>query len=61
MVDDILKQLSPQFHKMYAKVGRPSISPQQLLRAQPLQILTPLPAREVGVCHDRAWKHRKRP
>ena len=34
MVDEILKQLSPQFHKMYAKVGRPSIPPEQLLRAQ---------------------------
>jgi Transposase domain (DUF772) len=38
-VDEILKQLSPQFHKMYAKVGRPSISPEQLLRAQLLQML----------------------
>src|ERR1700686_1974685 len=34
MVDEILKQLSPQFNKMYAKVGRPSIPPEQLLRAQ---------------------------
>ena len=32
MVDEILKQLSPQFSKMYAKVGRPSIPPEQLLR-----------------------------
>jgi transposase len=39
MVDDILKQLSPQFNKMYAKVGRPSIPPEQLLRAQLLQML----------------------
>src|ERR1700690_1432339 len=39
MVDEILKQLSPQFHKMYAKVGRPSIPPEQLLRAQLLQLL----------------------
>jgi transposase len=38
MVDEILKQLSPQFHKMYAKVGRPSIPPEQLLRAQLLQL-----------------------
>src|SRR5579883_1245115 len=37
MVDEILKQLSPQFNKMYAKVGRPSIPPEQLLRAQLLQ------------------------
>ena len=39
MVDEILKQLSPQFQKMYAKVGRPSIPPEQLLRAQLLQLL----------------------
>ncbi len=39
MVDEILKQLSPQFSKMYAKVGRPSIPPEQLLRAQLLQML----------------------
>jgi transposase len=38
MVDEILKQLSPQFDKMYAKVGRPSIPPEQLLRAQLLQL-----------------------
>jgi transposase len=39
MVDEILKHLSPQFDKMYAKVGRPSIPPEQLLRAQLLQML----------------------
>src|SRR6202051_487810 len=39
MVDEILKQLSPQFTKMYAKVGRPSIPPEKLLRAQLLQML----------------------
>jgi transposase len=39
MVDEILRQLSPQFSKMYAKVGRPSIPPEQLLRAQLLQML----------------------
>ena len=38
MVDEILKQLSSQFNKMYAKVGRPSIPPEQLLRAQLLQM-----------------------
>src|SRR6202162_4239225 len=39
MGDETLKQLSPQFNKMYAKVGRPSIPPEQLLRAQLLQML----------------------
>ena len=39
MVDEILKQLSLQFNKRFAKVGRPSIPPEQLLRAQLLQML----------------------
>ena len=39
MVDAVLKQLSPRFDTMYAKVGRPSIPPEQLLRAQLLQML----------------------
>jgi len=39
MVDEILKELSPQFNRMYSKVGRPSIPPEQLLRAQLLQML----------------------
>ena len=39
MVDEVLKQLSRRFDAMYAKVGRPSIPPEQLLRAQLLQLL----------------------
>jgi len=39
MVDEVLKQLSPRFDTMYARVGRPSIPPEQLLRAQLLQML----------------------
>jgi hypothetical protein len=39
VVDEILKQLSPQFNKMRAKVGRPSIPPEQWLLAQLLQLL----------------------
>jgi len=31
MVDEVLKQLSPQFNKMYAKLGRTSIPTEQLL------------------------------
>src|SRR5215470_15498205 len=38
MVDRILKELSLRFNKMYPKVGRPSIPPEQLLRAQLLQL-----------------------
>jgi len=39
MVDEVLIQLSPQFDTMYARVGRPSIAPEKLLRAQLLQML----------------------
>ncbi len=38
-VDEVLKQLSRRFDAMYARVGRPSIPPEQLLRAQLLQML----------------------
>ena len=34
MVDVVLSQLSRSFDTMYAKVGRPSIAPEKLLRAQ---------------------------
>src|ERR1700693_3086935 len=42
MVDKVLKvlkELSPEFNKMYSRVGRPSIPPEQLLRALLLQML----------------------
>src|SRR5260370_660622 len=39
MVDKVLQELSPEFDKMYSKVGRPSIPPEQLLRALLLQML----------------------
>lgn len=38
MVDAALNDLSSQFDAMYARVGRPSIPPEQLLRAQLLQM-----------------------
>ena len=38
-MDEILNQLSRQFDRMYARVGRPSIAPEKLLRAQVLQML----------------------
>ena len=38
MVDEILKEMSPRFSRLYAKVGRPSIAPERLLRALLLQI-----------------------
>ena len=39
MMDEVLTQLSPRFDRMYARVGRPSIAPEKLLRAQLLQML----------------------
>ena len=39
MLDEVLRELSPQFNRMYASEGRPSIAPEKLLRAQVLQML----------------------
>lgn len=39
MMDGLLKELSPRLSKLYAAVGRPSIPPEQLLRALLLQVL----------------------
>src|SRR5690349_3337573 len=38
LVDEILREMSREFDALYAKVGRPSIPPERLLRAQLLQI-----------------------
>ncbi len=46
MVDEVLAQLSAQFDAMYASVGRPSIAPEKLLRAQLLQML-------YSICSER--------
>ncbi len=37
LVDEVLQVLSPEFDRLYAKVGRPSIPPERLLRALLLQ------------------------
>jgi transposase len=39
MVDAVLAELSPPFQRLYARVGRPSIAPERLLRALLLQVL----------------------
>ena len=39
MVEVALSKMGPQFETMYAKAGRPSIPPEQLLRALLLQVL----------------------
>ena len=38
IVDEILKEMSPKFQKLYSDVGRPSIAPERLLRSLLLQI-----------------------
>ena len=42
LMDEVLRELSPRFEGLYARVGRPSIPPEQLLRAQLLQVLYPV-------------------
>jgi hypothetical protein len=39
LVDPVLVALSPRFQRLYARMGRPSIPPEQLLRALLLQVL----------------------
>src|SRR5258705_11947254 len=39
MTDEVFATLSPQFTKMYSAIGRPSIPPEQLLRALLIQSL----------------------
>jgi len=38
LVDEILKEMSAQFAKLYSEVGRPSIAPERLFRSLLLQI-----------------------
>jgi len=38
LVDEILRDMSHEFDGLYARVGRPSIPPERLLRAQLLQL-----------------------
>jgi transposase len=38
LVDDVLRDMSCEFDRLYAAVGRPSVPPERLLRAQLLQI-----------------------
>ena len=44
MVNRAMRGLEPTFQSMYASVGRPSIPPEQLLRALLLQILYSVPS-----------------
>jgi transposase len=44
MVDTALEKLSPEFSRMYSHTGRPSIPPEQLLKAMLLQVLYSIPS-----------------
>jgi transposase len=44
MTDDVLKSMSCRFAQLYSHTGRPSIPPEQLLRALLLQDSTPYAA-----------------
>ena len=37
LVDEALAELSPEFDRLYSRIGRPSIPPEKLLRALLLQ------------------------
>jgi len=39
MVDQVLVELSPEFDRLYARTGRPSVPPEKLLKALLLQVL----------------------
>jgi transposase len=39
MVDRALREMSPEFDRLYSSVGRPSIAPEKLLRALLIQVL----------------------
>jgi transposase len=38
LVDDVLRDMSREFDRLYSRIGRPSIPPERLLRAQLLQV-----------------------
>jgi len=38
LVDDVLRDMSREFDRLYASIGRPSVPPERLLRAQLLQV-----------------------
>ncbi|HEV2716402.1 MAG TPA: IS5 family transposase [Terriglobales bacterium] len=59
MADRALKELSPWFDRLYAQVGRPSIPPEQLLRALILQALYTIRSeRQLMDQIDGNWRYR---
>src|SRR5208282_1496486 len=53
MVDEILKDMSSQFAKLYSDVGRPSIAPERLLRSLLLQIFYSVRSERLLIEHVR--------
>jgi transposase len=47
MVYEILKEMSPQFAKLYSSVGRPSIAPERLLRSLLLHTFYSVPSERM--------------
>ncbi len=65
LVDEILKEMSPQFAKLYSSVGRPSIAPERLLRSLLLQIFYSVRSERMLIeqlqytcCSDGLWAWR---
>jgi transposase len=59
MVDQALQELSSWLDQLYAKAGRPSIPPEQLLRAQILQVLYTIRSeRQLMDQIDGNWRYR---
>ena len=55
MVDEILKEMSPKFSKLYSNVGRPSIAPERLLRSLLLQVFYSVRSERVLI--EAVWNH----
>ena len=59
MADCALRELSPGLDQLYSKTGRPSIPPEQLLRALILQVLyTTRSERQLMDQIDGSWRYR---
>ena len=59
MADQALQELSLWLDQLYAKAGRPSIPPEQLLRAQVLQVLYTIRSeRQLMDQIDGNWRYR---
>jgi hypothetical protein len=62
MTDAALAELKPELEAMYAGTGRPSIPPEQMLRALLLQMLTPSRTSQTGLeLHLRRRRLQPRP